>query len=251
MIHKELDNKAGKNDFTRSINSYYHDLRPYNPLPKEVERELIIKAKNGDNEARNQLLTSNLKFVFDIAKKYRGHGVDIGDLISEGNDGMIYAIEKFDIKQDIKFFSYAVWWIRQRMLLAIQRTQESNINETSISEVFGGNDFREENIPSDNNEDENLDDFNVVYEENNVMELSEEEKEKKRIVNKMLSSLNDRERCIICKYFGIETPNKPQNLEEIGSELKLTTERVRQIKVKAINRMRTEVFNIEEASFLF
>ena len=113
MIYNVIDREVGLNDFSDSVKTYYQELKRHKPLPRDVERELIVKAKAGDIEARNKILTANLRIVFNIAKKYRGHGVDLSDLISEGNDGMIKAIEKFDLSQNVKFFSYAVWWVRQ------------------------------------------------------------------------------------------------------------------------------------------
>ena len=215
MINYEFDREVGNNDFSDTVKTYYQELKRYNPLSKEYERELMVKAKTGDIEARNKILSSNLRFVFDIAKKYRGHGIDISELISEGNKGMIKAIDKFDLEQDVKFYSYAVWWIRQAMICAINEHVEKCTIETSFEDVFkrGEDDDICENIYTD--------------------------------------ELDDRERVIIKKYFGIEKDDDGENLDEISKELNLSTERVRQLKVKAINEMRAEVFDLREADFLF
>lgn len=99
---------------------YFSEIRNFKPLTKEEERELIIKIqKNKDTNALDRLIKANLRFVITVAKKYQGQGALLSDLISEGNAGMIHAARIFDLKEDIKFFSYAVWWIRQRMFTAI------------------------------------------------------------------------------------------------------------------------------------
>lgn len=96
-----------------NLNRYFEEIRKYEPLSKEQERELIIKIQsNDDPKALDQLVKANIKFVVSIAKKYQGQGVPLLDLISEGNSGLIEAAKRFDTERDLKFFSYAVWWIR-------------------------------------------------------------------------------------------------------------------------------------------
>ena len=253
MIHNNIDREAGNNDFFDSVQFYYQDLKRYNPIPKQEEKELMKKAKKGDIGARNKILTSNLRFVFDIAKKYRGNGVDLSELIAEGNNGLIRAIEKFDINQDVKFYSYAVWWIRQRMMAAIERNNSKKNVESSFDETFGPKDDKDnkiENIFSD--DDNDYDDSNDISDEpDNFLENNEEETQKHFVVHELLARLDKRERVIIEKYYGIENDDDGENLESISKTLNLTTERVRQLKVKAINDMRNEVFSIKEAEFLF
>ena len=96
------------NDFTHTVRVYYDDLKSTKPLTRAKEKRLLRLSKRGDMKARNELLEANLKFVFDVAKRYSGRGVPMGDLISEGNIGLIRAIEKFDESNDVKFISYAV-----------------------------------------------------------------------------------------------------------------------------------------------
>lgn len=251
MIYNEIDREVGLNDFSDSAKTYYQDLKRHKPLPRDVERELMVKAKAGDIEARNKILTANLRFVFNIAKKYRGHGVDLSDLISEGNNGMIKAIEKFDLSQNVKFFSYAVWWIRQRMSSAILKHQEKEMIETDFDGAFSDDNGNTDNIYSNDDGEINDSGFDVMGENGDELELNEEAQQKHFIVEKVLAKLDDRERLIIEKYFGIENDDNGQNLEEISKDLHITTERVRQLKVKAINEMRAEVFNLKEAEFLF
>ena len=251
MIYNEIDREVGLNDFSDSAKTYYQDLKRHKPLPRDVERELMVKAKAGDIEARNKILTANLRFVFNIAKKYRGHGVDLSDLISEGNNGMIKAIEKFDLSQNVKFFSYAVWWIRQRMSSAILKHQEKEMIETDFDGAFSDDNGHTDNIYANDDGEINDSGFDVMGENGDELELNEEAQQKHFIVEKVLAKLDDRERLIIEKYFGIENDDNGQNLEEISKDLHITTERVRQLKVKAINEMRAEVFNLKEAEFLF
>lgn len=99
-----------------NLTRYFEEIRKYEPLTKEQERVLIIKIQKGnDKQALDQLVKANIRFVVSIAKKYQGQGVPLLDLISEGNSGLLEAVQRFDAKQDLKFFSYAVWWIRQRI----------------------------------------------------------------------------------------------------------------------------------------
>ncbi len=105
---------------SESISRYFSEIRNFQPLTKEEERELIIKVQQHDDKAAlNKLISANLRFVVTVAKKYQGQGALLSDLISEGNSGLMTAVKLFNPKEDIKFFSYAVWWIRQRMFVAI------------------------------------------------------------------------------------------------------------------------------------
>lgn len=250
MIKNEIDREVGKNDFSDCVKTYYQDLKRYHPISKEKERELLSLAKDGDIDARNQIINANLRFVFDIAKKYRNHGVDISDLISAGNRGMFKAIDKFDLSQDVKFFSYAVWWIRQHMMKEIEMQKERDNTESSFDDVFPSDNSHQDNIYcEDENEDYYVND--VSEGDADFYEMNEEQEQKHFVVEKLLARLDDRERIVISKYFGIEDDSDGHNLDEISKDLNLSTERVRQLKVKAINRMRAEVFDIKEAEFLF
>lgn len=253
MIARTEDADTGRNDFTDSVKAYYQELRRYDPIPREKERELMRKAKAGDIDARNEIVSSNLRFVFEIAKKYRGHGVDIADLISEGNKAMMKAIDRFDMSKDVKFYTYAVWWVRQHMMQLIDERNSAASNEVSFEEEFPCDDRGICNLG------EHDEDSDFYYEGNDItdgdpsesFENEAEEDQKHFVVQKLLAKLDSRERVIIMKYFGIENDDEGHNLEEISNEVHLSTERVRQLKVKAINTMRAEVFNMEEANFLF
>lgn len=228
------------NDYCQSVQAYYKDLKRYNPIPREEEKILINRAKNHDLNARNKILTSNLKFVFDVARKYRGCGVSMPDLISEGNIGLTKAIDRFDEKKDVKFISYAVWWIKQSILDFIKKTNNTKQVEVDQDELNSSK--TDSCITSDPVEDDQKPAFEFSFDDEKE-ELEEEENREaknKQILESAMSVLDEREIGIIKAYFGIEC-DKEMNLEEIGSSLNLSSERVRQIKKNAIRKMRTEV----------
>lgn len=232
------------NDFTHTVRVYYDDLKNKKPLTRAKEKRLIRLSKRGDTKARNELLEANLKFVFDVAKRYSGKGVPMGDLISEGNLGLIRAIEKFDESNDVKFISYAVWWIRHSMLDAIQKRK---LTESVELEAGVSNDNVFARSLSDDEDDEldgdsPLDDTSEAYER-----LSKQNS----LLNKMFSNLSQREVNVINYYFGIDG-NEKLNLIEIGKKLGITSERVRQIKMNAIRKMRSSALmfdNVEDFMF--
>lgn len=235
------------NDFTDIVKLYYDDLKKCKPLSKTKERRLLRLSKRGDIKAKNQILESNLRFVFDVAKRYTGRGVPIGDLISEGNMGLIRAIDKFDENVDVKFISYAVWWIRQAMLEAIKK---SKINQTSEIVKIDADDNNIEKIMSDS-EDEKVTSIEVMYSDGNEkQENNEINEEQKRMIVKLLSILTEREKDIIERYYGVNGKEE-MTLIEIGEELNLTSERVRQIKVSSMRKLRTMILekNLSLKSF--
>ena len=120
------------NDFNRTVQVYYQDLNSFKPISRAYERRLIRKYRRGNQEARNKLIEANLKFVFDVAKKYSGRGIPMQELISEGNMGLIRAIDKFDLSKNVKFITYAVWWIRQAILEALRRKKLISYVDLSI-----------------------------------------------------------------------------------------------------------------------
>lgn len=250
MIKRQLDNNVGRNDFTDSVKTYYQELRQYKPISKEYERELLTLAKDGDVEARNKIVTANLRFVFDIAKKYRGNGVEIADLISEGNKGIFKAIDRFDMTKDVRFFTYAVWWIRESMAQAVEDKMNESKSIANFDDEFPSENMNMENISTDN-EDFYYNGKDVEDTDGNSYDTIEESAQKQFVVQKLLAKLDDRERLIIMKYFGLENDDDGHSFDEISNDVNLSTERVRQLKIKAINTMRAEVFNINEANFLF
>lgn len=233
------------NDFSSSVQTYYRELKDYKPLTKEEEKKLFRMARLGDKKARNKILESNLKFVFDVTKRYKGCGVALEDLISEGNIGLTKAFDKFDETRDNRFISYAIWWIRQAIQECIKKRSVVNSFEKYDEEVLN---IKEENIQDDGDDDtvvrdtihSNIDD--IVHDE-----ISSEHK---HIIEQLMRSLTPRAKYIISSYYGLNG-KKEKNLEEIGEELKLSKERVRQIKLKALKMMRSEILmtNYSKISF--
>lgn len=234
------------NDFNETTLLYYHELKKYKPITRARERKLLKRCKKGNLKAKNEIVESNLRFVFDIAKRYTGRGVPILDLVSEGNMGLLKAIDKFDESKNVKFITYAVWWIRQAMLEAIHKNKLINYIET-------------EQDPSSTNclkavkyydYDENEDDNDSVEEEcdNRTYESNEY---KAKLVSKLMGKLSDKERDIVESYYGIDG-KKEKTLNEIGKKYGLTSERIRQIKEKTMKKLRTEIMldsNWEEIQF--
>ena len=206
------------NDFNDCVGAYYNNIKKNKHKSKDEELELISKAKN-DIKYRNIVLESNLKFVFSVAKKYRGRGVDMEDLISEGNMGLIRAIESFDISKDVKFISYAVFWIKAYI--------ENFIKRKSFQTE------REINVDDDDECKEKY--FTEEVEEH----ISNMEQFNQYNVQQLLSVLTERERNIMEMYFGIN--GDEMTLDDIGEVLEISKERVRQCKVTAIRKMRNEL----------
>lgn len=234
------------NDFSTTVKTYYDELKKYKPISREKEKELLIKAKNGDLNAQNEILTSNLRFVFNIAKRYKGNGAAISDLISEGNLGLVKAIQKFDPEKDVKFISYAVWWVRNSMQEFIKKKQLSMSIEKDEETL---------NIPISSNklydsEDEWVEKKDTMLSNEEDEEKRELHKNQRRIIDKLMSKLEGREKYIVEQYYGIDG-GKGKNLEELGKELKITKERVRQIKQGSLKKLRSEILLIEGADLIF
>jgi RNA polymerase primary sigma factor len=230
------------NDFNRTTQVYYDDLKKYKPLTKVKEKRLLKLSRKGNLKAKNELLEANLKFVFDIAKHYTGRGLSISELISEGNMGLLRAIEKFDEEKDIKFISYAVWWIRQAMLEAVKRKKLLKMVE--IDPAKSNDDIFERKIADD--EDEVIGGMNDVGFSNEADEYKKElGRDQKEVIGKLLNSLNSREREVIEYYYGLNN-KRELTLSEIGSKLGLSSERVRQVKLKSIRKLRSSMMMYDD-----
>lgn len=234
------------NDFSTTVKTYYDELKKYKPITRAKEKELILKAKNGDLNAQNEILTANLRFVFNVASRYKGNGAAISDLISEGNMGLVKAIQKFNPEKDVKFISYAVWWIRNAMQEFIKKRQ-------TILNIEKEDDYLNSPVITDSFNVDDEDDY--VTKRETVLSDEEDEtkrelhKNQKKIVDELLSKLSWRERFIIEQYYGIN--EKEKNLEEIGKMLGITKERVRQIKKVSLSKLRSDILLMEGADFIF
>lgn len=217
-------------DYNNEIKLYFKEIDKFKPLSKKDEKKIGIRIKKGDSTARNELVSSNLKFVVNVAKAYKGYGVPFTDLISEGNLGLIRAAEKYDYKKDVKFISYSVWWIRQAIQEYLKKNKLIDDIETSNDE----HDYENCTVDEEGNE--------VI---NNVQYLCDEynpelEESRRKIIVQLFSCLSERERVIMSNYYGLNDTDV-LTLEEIGKKYNLTKERVRQIKEKALRKIRSNV----------
>lgn len=233
------------NDFTETVRVYYDDLKKYKPLTKAKERRLLKKCKKGNLKAKNEILEANLRFVFDIAKHYTGRGVPISELISDGNMGLLRAIEKFDESKDVKFISYAVWWIRQAMLESIKK--RNAINFVEIEPNTDNDASMDKKLIEDDEDDAS---FNNDFSNENDEKSREVTENQRNIITSLIGTLSDRERDIVENYYGIND-KKELTLTDIGKKYNLSSERVRQIKLNAIRKLRSKILLYDDLEDLF
>jgi RNA polymerase primary sigma factor len=233
------------NDFTETVRVYYDDLKKYKPLTKAKERRLLKKCKKGNLKAKNEILEANLRFVFDIAKHYTGRGVPISELISDGNMGLLRAIEKFDESNDVKFISYAVWWIRQAMLESIKK--RNAINFVEIEPNTDNDSSMDKKLIEDDEDDVS---FNNDFSNENDEKNREVTENQRNIITSLIDTLSDRERDIVENYYGIND-KKELTLTDIGKKYNLSSERVRQIKLNAIRKLRSKILLYDDLEDLF
>ncbi len=271
-ITKQVTNRE-----TISLDKYLQDISKVGLVTAEEETELAKLIRDGDKDALEKLTKANLRFVVSVAKQYQNQGLNLSDLINEGNIGLIKAAERFDETRGFKFISYAVWWIRQSIMQAIAeqaRIVRLPLNKigsiTKINRTFAQLEQIHEREPSidevaellEITSDEVKDSLNISGrhisvdaplssdEESNTMLDVLTEKEgilnpDKRLmteslrneIERSLSTLSYREAEVLRLYFGINCKS-PLTLEEIGEEFELTRERVRQIKEKALRKLK-------------
>ena len=265
--------KSITNRESASLDKYLQEIGREDLLSLSEEVELAQKIKNGDHEALEKLTKANLRFVVSVAKQYQNQGLSLPDLINEGNLGLIRAAQKFDETRGFKFISYAVWWIRQSILQAL--AEQSRIVRLPLNQVGSLNKiskelskFEQENerrpsheelaerlgMPVDKvtdtlkvsgrhisvdapfveGEDNSL--LDVLTNDTPLADQSLNQESLSKEVDRALKQLHDREREIVKMFFGIGYPE--MTLEEIGEKFDLTRERVRQIKEKAIKRLK-------------
>ena len=273
----KLEKKIKKlgSDANRSLSKYLQEISRYDPLDPSREVELAIRVKQGDRLALKELTEANLRFVVSVAKDYQGQGLPLTDLINEGNLGLIKAAERFDETRGFKFISYAVWWIRQSILQALaehSRIVRLPLNRVgTISKINKAAERLEQEFERSPRADELARQLEMKpHEVNDAQRISRrhhsldtpfsdedknclldvipdqatEEPDKELQMDSLqeevaaaLDTLKDREREVIRMYFGIGQ-SYALTLNEIGEEFGLTRERVRQIKEKAIRRLR-------------
>lgn len=225
------------NDFQSSVQIYYKELKKYKPLTKNEEKQLLVDAKT-NAKSRNLLMEANLKFVFDVAKNYKGKGVPLGDLISEGNLGLSYAIDKFDPTRDVKLISYAVNWIRYYIQKAIAKREKEVFVESGeeiLDKLFIDDAF------SENNEDD-ISEYSKYDIIDDSMEEEERYNDREVIIKSVFEILDDREKLIIQKYYGLNG-YKRVKLKDIGNDIGVTAERVRQLRNIAFDKIRKKTSN--------
>jgi RNA polymerase primary sigma factor len=214
------------------IDAYFEDIKKYRPLSSREEKELAVKIRKGDKAALDKLVNANLKFVVNYAKQYRKSGVPFSDLISEGNIGLIKAAEKFDETKGVKFISYAVWWIRNSIQECINRYL-GNVEEVNAETYVFDNCKKAE----------------YDYSSKMVNEEFEEEltnlQSREATIAELMKTLKKREIRILSLYFGLYD-GKEMTLDEIGQEMDLTKERVRQIKDKALVKLKVNALSSDE-----
>lgn len=231
-------------DFEKSTAAYFDEIKNTTPLSKKEERLLWKKFREqNDMSAREKLIKANLKFVPTVAKQFKGCGLPFADIIEEGNVGLIKAIDRFDPKRDNKVISYAVWWIRKCILEAIEK--KGMLDTENIDDIHT-------NI-NDSDDDNQCDDNTIkliVPEKIDFEDTSENMFNIKQIVEELFEGVPERERSIICDYYGLYG-DSPKTLDEIGIEVNLTKERVRQLNEKALKKMRSNALlkNITFTSF--
>lgn len=234
--------KVKPNDTANQISDiYYNDLKSCVPLTRKREKELFVLAKKGDLNARNEIIKSNLRYVVVVANRMRGYGYPLSELISEGNMGLIRAFESFDETKGIRFYCYAIWWIRQYMQAYIKKMIDTdNVEVSNHDDSFEDGKSLFEKGSIGDAEDYNSDSDDLILNTNGQSSYDNDGPAHiASVIEELMSTLSDRERLILRKYYGFD--DKPKNLEEIGDELNITQERVRQIKSRSIKKMRQEI----------
>ena len=257
----------------RSLELYLNEIKNYEPLEPKEEISLARDAKKGDLKSINKLITHNLRFVVAVAKNFQGQGLPFEDLINEGNLGLMKAVAKYDESRGFRFISYAVWWITQGIRQAIQKTGRvirlpAHVRD-SMGKLYRKSIELEQHIEREPTEDElseitktspgwindlkrigaepvSLEDslgdsdtalLHLLASNDPRPEAAIMKRSLEKEILSVLDTLEEREKLILIYYFGFDG-NEHKNLQEIGDELKISSERVRQIKDRALQRLR-------------
>ena len=271
--------KSITNRESAALERYLQEIGKEEMVTAEEEVELAQRIKKGDQKALERLTKANLRFVVSVAKQYQNQGLGLADLINEGNMGLIKAAARFDETRGFKFISYAVWWIRQSILQAIaeqsrivrlplnqvgsvakvnrvlSKFEQENERRPSVDEISERIDLPEDKIddalraqnkhismdaPIYEGEDGNMLDT-MVNDDSPMADYQLLKESLKEEIHSALNGLSDREKSVSEAFYGIGMPE--MTLDEIGSKYGLTRERVRQIKEKAIRRLRNNTYN--------
>lgn len=262
-------------DSNRALSKYLEEIGKFNPLTPDEEIDLAQKVHAGDHAALKKLTESNLRFVVSVAKDYQGQGLPLTDLINEGNLGLIKAAERFDETRGFKFISYAVWWIRQSILQALAEhsrivrlplnrvgtiskitkqaevLEQQNERAPRQDEIAHGLEMRTNEVSDAIRISRRHQSLNAPFrdgEKNSLIDVIQDNAQPspdftlmseslKQEIKDALDTLKNRERDVIKMYFGLDR-EYALTLNEIGEEFSVTRERVRQIKEKAIRRLR-------------
>ncbi len=269
--------KSITNRESQSLEKYLQEIGKVDLISPEEEVQLAVKIRLGDQKALDRLTKANLRFVVSVAKQYQNQGLTLPDLINEGNLGLIKAAQRFDETRGFKFISYAVWWIRQSILQALaeqsrivrlplnkvgltnriskafqQLEQEFEREPTAeeLADLLGisteeiaatlGMAYRHISMdsPLSDGEENTLIDVLVNPNATRTDEKLEHYESLQQEIERSLKSLTERQKDVLCFFYGIGVDH-PLSLEDIGERYSLTRERVRQIKDKAINKLRT------------
>lgn len=254
-----------------SFDKYLKDINPIELISPEREFELSNLIKEGNQKAKDELIRSNLRFVISIAKQYQGRGLEISDLVSDGNIGLIKAAEKFDSSKGIKFISYAVWWIRQSILQGLSdnsRTIRLPLNQiNTLNKIRNCQSELEQKLQRTPDSGELADALDIDVDKINLgitssqftkslntpigdddmiledtifgdfeTDLELEKESVKFEINQLLNKLSDKEKLVIELSFGLK--GEEMTLSEIGQKLGVSSERIRQIKTGALKKLK-------------
>lgn len=269
-IVKQITNRENQ-----SLDKYLTEIAKVDLITAEQEAELAKRIRNGDQIALEKLVKANLRFVVSVAKQYQNNGMSLGDLINEGNVGLIKAASRFDETRGFNFISYAVWWIRQSIMQALaeqsrivrlplnrvgslnkiskafSELEQKYHREPSVEEIANLLDITVDEVMNNqqlSGRHVSVDAPFVQGEENSLLDVLQDNGEQtpdqglmegslRKEVQRALSTLSERESLVISSYFGLDG-SQAMTLEEIGEKFDLTRERVRQIKEKATRKLK-------------
>ena len=219
--YKELDG---------GMKNYFESLKDFKPLSKEEERKLLMDYKlHNDIKARNRVIEANLKYTCSIVKNYCNQGLTFGELLSEANDGLLEAIERYDPEKDTKLICYSKLWTKQRMKEALEKQK----NIIHINDKPSERDESAEDCVADDDEIYEMYDNEEELEQENI----------KKVIHDILDTLTDREKEIFMLLYGIDG-QPPMTMSDVSKKYKLSKERIRQIHKKGMKKLRSELMMV-------